>query len=72
MKSVNKRKNLSIKILGIDPGTRNCGYAVLEKNGRHVKLIEAGLIKIKTRILQEQPSMKSRLKICFMRLILKR
>lgn len=54
MKSVNKRKNLSIKILGIDPGTRNCGYAVLEKNGRHVKLIEAGLIKIKTRILQEQ------------------
>lgn len=54
MKSVNKRKNLSIKILGIDPGTRNCGYAVLEKNGRNVKLIEAGLIKIKTRILQEQ------------------
>ena len=54
MNSVNKRKNLSIKILGIDPGTRNCGYAVLEKNGRNVKLIEAGLIKIKTRILQEQ------------------
>jgi len=52
--SVNKRKNLSIKILGIDPGTRNCGYAVLEKNGRNIKLIEAGLIKIKTRILQEQ------------------
>jgi len=51
---VNKRKNLSIKILGIDPGTRNCGYAVLEKNGRNIKLIEAGLIKIKTRILQEQ------------------
>lgn len=54
MNSVNKRKNLSIKILGIDPGTRNCGYAVLEKNGRNIKLIEAGLIKIKTRILQEQ------------------
>jgi crossover junction endodeoxyribonuclease RuvC len=52
--SVNKRKNLSIKILGIDPGTRNCGYAVLEKNGRNIKLIEAGLIKIKTRVLQEQ------------------
>lgn len=52
--SVNKRKFLSIKILGIDPGTRNCGYAVLEKNGRTIKLIEAGLIKIKTRILQEQ------------------
>ncbi|WP_419771438.1 MAG: crossover junction endodeoxyribonuclease RuvC [Candidatus Marinarcus sp.] len=43
-----------MKILGIDPGTRNCGYAVLEKSGRDTKLIEAGLIKIKTKILQEQ------------------
>lgn len=43
-----------MKILGIDPGTKNCGYAVIEKNGRDLKLIEAGLIKIKTTILQEQ------------------
>ncbi len=43
-----------MKILGIDPGTRNCGYAIVEKNGRDIKLIEAGLIKIKTKILQEQ------------------
>lgn len=43
-----------MKILGIDPGTRNCGYAVVEKIGRDIKLIEAGLIKIKTKILQEQ------------------
>ena len=43
-----------MKILGIDPGTRNCGYAIIEKNGREIKLIEAGLIKIKTKILQEQ------------------
>jgi crossover junction endodeoxyribonuclease RuvC len=43
-----------VKILGIDPGTRNCGYAIVEKNGNSVKLIEAGLIKIKTKILQEQ------------------
>ena len=43
-----------MKILGIDPGTRNCGYAIVEKNGNSVKLIEAGLIKIKTKILQEQ------------------
>jgi crossover junction endodeoxyribonuclease RuvC len=43
-----------LKILGIDPGTRNCGYAIVEKNGRDLKLIEAGLIKIKTKILQEQ------------------
>ncbi|CAI8233935.1 MAG: crossover junction endodeoxyribonuclease RuvC [Sulfurovum sp.] len=43
-----------MKILGIDPGTRNCGYAIIEKNGTKLKLIEAGLIKIKTKILQEQ------------------
>ena len=43
-----------MKILGIDPGTRNCGYAIIEKNGSNIKLLEAGLIKIKTKILQEQ------------------
>ena len=50
----NKKKSLYVKILGIDPGTRNCGYAIIEKNGNSTKLIEAGLIKIKTKILQEQ------------------
>lgn len=45
---------MAIKILGIDPGTRNCGYAILQKEERNLKLIEAGLIKIKTTILQEQ------------------
>lgn len=45
-----------LKILGIDPGTINCGYAVLElcENVKKPKLVEAGLIKIKSRILQEQ------------------
>ncbi len=43
-----------MKILGIDPGTKNCGYAVIEKTGRDLKLIEAGLIKIKTTVLQEK------------------
>ena len=43
-----------MKILGIDPGTRNCGYAIIEKNRGSIKLIEAGLIKIKTTVLQEQ------------------
>ncbi|MBU3015228.1 crossover junction endodeoxyribonuclease RuvC [Poseidonibacter lekithochrous] len=43
-----------MKILGIDPGTRNCGYAIIEKNRGSIKLIEAGLIKIKATILQEQ------------------
>ncbi len=44
----------SYKILGIDPGTINCGYAILEVNIKGKKLIEAGLIKIKSRVLQEQ------------------
>jgi crossover junction endodeoxyribonuclease RuvC len=45
-----------LKILGIDPGTINCGYAILEQseNVKKPKLVEAGLIKIKSRILQEQ------------------
>jgi len=45
---------LKKKILGIDPGTINCGYAIVEKEKSNVRLIEAGLIKIKTKILQEQ------------------
>ncbi len=39
-------------ILGIDPGTANCGYAVicLQQNKR--ELVEAGLIKIREKNLQ--------------------
>jgi len=48
-----------MKILGFDPGTINCGYAIIEnvnnnKGIKKPKLVEAGLIKIKSRILQEQ------------------
>jgi len=45
-----------LKILGIDPGTIKCGYAIVENvtNVNKPKLVEAGLIKIKSRILQEQ------------------
>ncbi len=41
-------------ILGIDPGTRNCGYSVLRKEKNKLILVEAGLIKIKEKILQHQ------------------
>lgn len=41
-------------ILGIDPGTKNCGYAVIEKQKNKNILIEAGLIKIKQNVLQNQ------------------
>ncbi len=43
-----------MKILGIDPGTRNLGYAIVEKNSFNIKLVEAGLIKIKQDELQYQ------------------
>ncbi|WP_169764468.1 crossover junction endodeoxyribonuclease RuvC [Campylobacter mucosalis] len=43
-----------MKILGIDPGSRNCGYAIVEKSPRKTTLIEAGLIKIKQDRLQYQ------------------
>jgi len=43
-----------VQILGIDPGSRNCGYAIVEKEGRRLRLIEAGLIKIREKELQHQ------------------
>ena len=43
-----------MQILGIDPGSRNCGYAIVEKEGRRLRLIEAGLIKIREKELQHQ------------------
>ncbi len=41
-------------ILGIDPGTINCGYAVINKKKIGLSLIEAGVIKIKEKNLQYQ------------------
>lgn len=43
-----------MNILGIDPGTRNCGYAVIELEKGKLRLIEAGMIKIKQEHLQLQ------------------
>ena len=41
-------------ILGIDPGSRNMGYCIIKRVGVKNSLIEAGLIKMKSKILQEQ------------------
>ena len=41
-------------ILGIDPGTRNMGYALVKLENSKISLIEAGLIKIKAEELQYQ------------------
>ena len=48
------KKGDKIKILGIDPGSIRCGYAIIEKKGNKLKLIDAGIIKIKEKILQYQ------------------
>jgi len=44
-----------MKILGIDPGTIRCGYAIIETKPT-LKLIDAGFIKIKEKKLQYQLS----------------
>ena len=41
-------------ILGIDPGTRNMGYALISLENGKIALIEAGLIKMKAEDLQFQ------------------
>ena len=41
-------------ILGIDPGTKNCGYSLIEKINSKPRLIEAGVVKIKQSTLQQQ------------------
>lgn len=43
-----------MNILGIDPGSRNCGYAVVNLQNNKISLLEAGIIRIKERILQHQ------------------
>jgi len=43
-----------MNILGIDPGSRNLGYCILFFDGKSYSLVEAGLLKIKTNLLQEQ------------------
>jgi len=57
-----------MNILGIDPGTRNMGFAVISlKNGK-IQLVEAGLIKMKAENLQFQiPQMVEGLDKIFMK-----
>jgi len=43
-----------VNILGIDPGTRNMGYAIIKLESGKISLVEAGLIKMKAENLQFQ------------------
>jgi crossover junction endodeoxyribonuclease RuvC len=53
-------------ILGIDPGTRNMGYALISLECGKITLIEAGLIKMKAEDLQFQiPQMVEAIDIIF-------
>ena len=43
-----------IKILGIDPGSINTGYGIIESKGNHNKHIKNGIIKVKGKTLGEK------------------
>lgn len=41
-----------MNILGIDPGSRNCGYAIINSRQKKMTLLEAGFIKMREKNLQ--------------------
>ena len=43
-----------IKILGIDPGSINTGYGIIESKANHNKHIESGVIQVKGETLAEK------------------
>ena len=55
-----------MNILGIDPGTRNMGYAIISLERGKISLVEAGLVKMKAEDLQFQiPQMAEALEQLF-------
>ncbi len=57
----------NMKILGVDPGSTRAGYGLIEKQGRDLKLIKSGLLKISAqdknaRLLELSKSFASLLK----------
>ena len=49
-------RNLSdrVRVLGVDPGLRVTGYAVLELAGRQIRIVEAGVVKSRGETLEER------------------
>ena len=55
-----------MRVLGIDPGTRNMGYAIISLDKGKISLVEAGLVKMKAEDLQFQiPQMAEALEQLF-------
>ncbi|MDD2357760.1 MAG: crossover junction endodeoxyribonuclease RuvC [Thiovulaceae bacterium] len=55
-----------MNILGIDPGTKNMGYAIISLDKGKTSLVEAGLVKMKAEDLQFQiPQMAEALEQLF-------
>ncbi|MGD2174333.1 MAG: crossover junction endodeoxyribonuclease RuvC [Candidatus Brocadiaceae bacterium] len=48
-----------MRILGIDPGTRLCGYGVIESDGHEARCVEYGVVQ------SRKPSEPLRLKVIF-------
>lgn len=53
-----------MRILGVDPGSVVCGYGVVEKKGKHITLIEYGVIEAK----RQHDDIPLRLKTIYTRL----
>jgi crossover junction endodeoxyribonuclease RuvC len=53
-----------MRVLGVDPGSVVCGYGVIEKQGKHITLIEYGVIEAKRR----HEDLPQRLKVIYERL----
>ena len=43
-----------VRVLGIDPGLRITGYALLELTGRKIRIVEAGVVKSRGETLEER------------------
>ncbi|MFB6212474.1 MAG: crossover junction endodeoxyribonuclease RuvC [Candidatus Magasanikbacteria bacterium] len=43
-----------MKVIGIDPGTTQIGYGIVEKGGNNYKHIESGLLEIKSKKVGER------------------
>ena len=53
----------SYKILGVDPGTNQLGYAIIEIRGKEIKLITLGVLNLKS-----YPDHQTKLKEIFLQL----